>query len=537
MILVAGGVLVLAWLLGISRWIGELGALAGIGAYVLAVGAQPSVVRAGIAGSLASLAWMAGRLRDAWYALLLGGDRAARLEPVSRLRSRVRALVRGGRGDLHAASRGSPTWLEGYPLPRFVRAAVAVSIACGAVTAPILWLQFGALPLLTVPANALAEPAMPVLLALAFVDGRARRRLARRRPRSSRGSTAGSRRTSRSARTRSARFRSPRSRRTAASPRRPAPFSPPPMLGGDGRGAEARLPARRERPPEGRPRARSGCARRFAPDAVELHTAADASGEDVVAAANALGLFAGDGRLIVVDGVEAWKADDAKAIAAYLKAPAPATTLALVADELKKDAPLAKAVAPTGEVLIWEVAKKAVQTWVAEQFKLHGAKADPEACRALIVLVGDDLYELATEIDKLTTWAAGEPITADDRRGARRAARRGQQLRAHRRRRRARPRRHAARRPSSCSSAPPTRARARSRASRASSRATSRASASARRSRPKASRRRMPPRASSSTRSTSRSSSRRRATSPRTSCARRPSASPSSTTRSRAARA
>ena len=46
--------------LGVSRWIGELGALAGIAAYVLAVGAQPSVIRAGIAGSLASLAWLRG---------------------------------------------------------------------------------------------------------------------------------------------------------------------------------------------------------------------------------------------------------------------------------------------------------------------------------------------------------------------------------------------------------------------------------------------------------------------------------------------
>ena len=54
-------------------------------------------------------------------------------------------------------------------MPRFVRAAVAVSAACGAATAPILWLQFSALPLLTVPANALAEPAMPILLALAFL--------------------------------------------------------------------------------------------------------------------------------------------------------------------------------------------------------------------------------------------------------------------------------------------------------------------------------------------------------------------------------
>jgi DNA polymerase-3 subunit delta len=151
---------------------------------------------------------------------------------------------------------------------------------------------------------------------------------------------------------------------------------------------------------------------RFSPDAVELHAASEASGDDVVAAANALGLFAGDGRLILVDGVEAWKADDAKAIAAYLKAPTPATTLALVAAELKKDAPLVKAVKPTGEVLMWEVAKKGVQPWVVEQFKLRGAKADAEACRALIVLVGEDPYELATEIDKLAIWAAGERITA-----------------------------------------------------------------------------------------------------------------------------
>jgi ComEC/Rec2-related protein len=72
-VLVAAGALVLAWLLGVSRWVGEIGALASIGAYVLAVGPQASVIRAGIAGALASLAWLTGRLRDAWQALLLGG--------------------------------------------------------------------------------------------------------------------------------------------------------------------------------------------------------------------------------------------------------------------------------------------------------------------------------------------------------------------------------------------------------------------------------------------------------------------------------
>src|SRR5205823_2640508 len=71
-VLVAAGALVTAWLLGVSRVAGELGALGAIAAYVLAVGPQPSVIRAGVAGALASLAWLSGRLRDTWQALLLG---------------------------------------------------------------------------------------------------------------------------------------------------------------------------------------------------------------------------------------------------------------------------------------------------------------------------------------------------------------------------------------------------------------------------------------------------------------------------------
>jgi DNA polymerase-3 subunit delta len=153
--------------------------------------------------------------------------------------------------------------------------------------------------------------------------------------------------------------------------------------------------------------------RRFEPDTVQLLSAAETTGAEVVAACNALGLFS-DGRLIVVAGVESWKAADAKEIGSYLKAPAPATTLALVGGELKKDAPIAKAVGGSGEVLLWEVPKRGLQRWVGEQFQVHGAKFEPEAARALVELVGEDLYELATEIDKLATWANGERVGVDD---------------------------------------------------------------------------------------------------------------------------
>ena len=168
-VLVAAGALTLAWLLGLGRWVGELGALAGIGGYVLAVGPQPSVIRAGIAGGLASLAWLTGRLRDAWQALLARGDRTARLESVRDLRPGLPALVRRRRGDLHGRPADRPEARADATLPRGVRMGVAVSVGCTLVTAPIVWLQFEYLPLVGVPANALAEPAMPVLLGLAFV--------------------------------------------------------------------------------------------------------------------------------------------------------------------------------------------------------------------------------------------------------------------------------------------------------------------------------------------------------------------------------
>jgi competence protein ComEC len=58
--------------------------------------------------------------------------------------------------------------LDGYPVPGRLADAIAVSTACGVATAPIAWLQFHAIPLLTVPANAAAEVAVVPLLGLAL---------------------------------------------------------------------------------------------------------------------------------------------------------------------------------------------------------------------------------------------------------------------------------------------------------------------------------------------------------------------------------
>jgi competence protein ComEC len=59
--------------------------------------------------------------------------------------------------------------LEGYPVPRWLALTAAVSAVCSVVTAPILWLQFGNVPLLGIVANAVAEPAVAPLLGGALI--------------------------------------------------------------------------------------------------------------------------------------------------------------------------------------------------------------------------------------------------------------------------------------------------------------------------------------------------------------------------------
>lgn len=166
--LVAGGALVLAGLLGLPRLLGELGALAGIAAYVLAVGAQPSVIRAGVVGALGSLAWIAARQRDRWHFLLLAAFVLLAWNPYTLLDAGFQ-LSFVAVAAIFVFVRPLLRVLDGYPLPNWLAEAIAVSTACGVATAPVLWVQFHAVPLLAVPANALAAPAMAPLLAFALL--------------------------------------------------------------------------------------------------------------------------------------------------------------------------------------------------------------------------------------------------------------------------------------------------------------------------------------------------------------------------------
>jgi competence protein ComEC len=167
-VVVATGAVALARVAGIGRIGGEICALGAIAGYVLAVGAQPSVLRAGIAGGLASLAWITGRQSDRWYALLLGVVALLAWNPWNLLDPGFQLSFAAVAAIFTLTPRFRRA-LDGYAVPSFLADCIAVSAACGLATAPIAWLHFHAIPVLAIPANAAAALVVVPMLALALL--------------------------------------------------------------------------------------------------------------------------------------------------------------------------------------------------------------------------------------------------------------------------------------------------------------------------------------------------------------------------------
>jgi competence protein ComEC len=165
---IAGAVLALALLSGVGRLVAEAAAVAAVALYALAVGLHPSVVRAAVAASLGSLAWIAARQRDRWQALLVGAAVLLVWNPYSLLDAGFQ-LSFAAVAAIFVVTPRVVRALEGYPVPRPLAQIIGISTACGLATAPVTWFQFRQISLVTVPANVLAVPVVVEVLGLALV--------------------------------------------------------------------------------------------------------------------------------------------------------------------------------------------------------------------------------------------------------------------------------------------------------------------------------------------------------------------------------
>jgi DNA polymerase-3 subunit delta len=145
----------------------------------------------------------------------------------------------------------------------------------------------------------------------------------------------------------------------------------------------------------------------------------EATAEQVVAALSAM-TFAFGQRVIIVDGVERWKAADAATVAPALKGLPPDTTVAFFGrDEGRTKVPdgLVDAVRQAGGLVATESTVKPweLPKWAQARAKELGLELPPGPARTLVRLVGERQQRLLRELEKLAlALPSGATVTPED---------------------------------------------------------------------------------------------------------------------------
>jgi DNA polymerase III subunit delta len=153
----------------------------------------------------------------------------------------------------------------------------------------------------------------------------------------------------------------------------------------------------------------------FEEDSVVQIAVGDEEAEDIVGACLSLGLFGGE-RLVFVRGVETLTDDQAREIAGYLADPTPDTCLALFgAGGVDPKGVLAKAVEKVGDVRLFDAPdKKQAVEWVVKRFAGHDVRVSPAVARRVVERAGEDIGDLALEVEKLALHCHPDPPELDD---------------------------------------------------------------------------------------------------------------------------
>jgi DNA polymerase-3 subunit delta len=143
-------------------------------------------------------------------------------------------------------------------------------------------------------------------------------------------------------------------------------------------------------------------------------------GEALLAAIPALSLTASR-RYLLADGVERWSAKQAKPVAEALAALPPDLTVVLIAREQPPRVRAPKVVAEAvgsagGKVLDYAAPKpRDLPKWLEAEAKRRGFALEPDGARLLAARIGDSTARQASELDRLSVWAApGGTVTAAD---------------------------------------------------------------------------------------------------------------------------
>lgn len=107
--------------------------------------------------------------------------------------------------------------------------------------------------------------------------------------------------------------------------------------------------------------------------------------------------------------------EEYKAFAEIVKRVPEFTELVLIDGKINTNNPFMREMLPTKRVRTFPLLKEAqLREWIERRVKADGGSISPEAVKLLIRFVGNDLWMMANEVDKLNLFSAGRRIEVAD---------------------------------------------------------------------------------------------------------------------------
>ena len=147
----------------------------------------------------------------------------------------------------------------------------------------------------------------------------------------------------------------------------------------------------------------------------DSYSAADIEASRVVEAAETLPVMAG-WRVVIVKGIDEWKAKEKERVTTYLNRPSPTTCLILTATKLDRREKFSSVVEKAGLVILCQpLHKQNLLNWVRQKIKNAGMGIDQDALSMLADVTGNDLWTLHHDIEKLVLYCGDrKQITLKD---------------------------------------------------------------------------------------------------------------------------
>ncbi len=142
---------------------------------------------------------------------------------------------------------------------------------------------------------------------------------------------------------------------------------------------------------------------------LDVYYATESKGEEIAEAAATLPMFA-SWRVVIVKKADALSAASLEVLSSYIRNPSPSTCLILQGEKIDQRKKFFTEIKKTGKLVEFKhLYENQLPAFIRNEASLRGKKIEPAAADMLVYLVGNNLQELVSELEKAILYVGQAP--------------------------------------------------------------------------------------------------------------------------------